>query len=129
VTLPLLHSAAGRIFAAFMPRRIVERHLKVLNRPTAAHERRGSIRYDDIEPELGEIRRAGFAISKGEVLRGVSATAVPLLAAHGQLVGALAVIGQHDSLEMSADGRITRALKRVSTGYYQCIAAKGNVEC
>jgi hypothetical protein len=49
-------------------------------------------------PEHDEIRRAGFAISKGEV-------------------------------QMSADGRIARALKLASAGYDRSVAAKGNVEC
>ncbi len=122
VTLPLTHSSAGRIFSAFMPRRIIERYLQVTNFSAAIYGRRGPIRYTDMEPELREIRRAGFAISKGEVLRGVSATAAPLLTPQGQLVGALAVIGQQDSLDMSADGHIARALRHASAAYERSAA-------
>jgi hypothetical protein len=57
-------------------------------------------------------------VSYGEVLRGVNAVAGALLAPpQGQLVGALAVIGQQDSLDMSADGHIARMLRRAIAAY------------
>ena len=115
VTLPLMTSAAGRIFAAYMPRRIIEAHLQANDASNSS--RRGPVRYADIEPELKEIRQARCATSMGEVLRGVSATAVPLISLQGQLVASLAVIGQQDSLDMSATGRTTRALLHASTAY------------
>jgi DNA-binding IclR family transcriptional regulator len=121
-TLPLMNSAAGRIFAAFMPRRIIESYLQVANFSAAIYGRRGAIRYDDIEPELADIRRAGLSVSHGEVLRGVNAVAGPLLAPQGQLIGALAVIGQQDSLDMSADGHIARVLRRAVTAYERSAA-------
>jgi DNA-binding IclR family transcriptional regulator len=116
-TLPLMHSAAGRIFAAFMPRRIIESYLQVANFSAAVYGRRGPIRYEDVAAELSEIRRAGIAVSYGEVLRGVNTVAGPLLAPQDQLVGALAVIGQQDSLDLSADGHIARMLRRAVTAY------------
>jgi DNA-binding IclR family transcriptional regulator len=116
-TLPLMHSAAGRIFAAFMPRRIVESHLQVANFSAAVYGRRGPIRYEDVEAELSDIRRVGISVSYGEVLRGVNAVAGALLAPQGQLVGALGVIGQQDSLDMSADGHIAHMLRRAVAAY------------
>ena len=115
--LPLMYSAAGRIFAAFMPRRIIESYLQVANFSAAVYGRRGAIRYDYVEPELSEIRQVGISVSHGEVLRGVNAVAGPLLAPQGQLVGTLAVIGQQDSLDMSADGHIAHMLRRAITIY------------
>ena len=116
-TLPLMHSAAGRVFAAFMPRPIIESYLQVANFSAAVYGRRGPIRYEDLEAELSDIRRSGISVSDGEVLHGVSAVAGPLLAPQGQLVGALAVIGQRDSIDMSADGHITRMLRRAIMAY------------
>jgi DNA-binding IclR family transcriptional regulator len=121
-SLPLMHSAAGRVFAAFMPRRIIESHLQVANFSASVYGRRGSIRYDDIEAELADIRRTGLSVSNGEVLRGVNAVAGPLLAPQGKLVGALGVIGQQDNLDMSADGRIARVLHRAITAYERSAA-------
>jgi DNA-binding IclR family transcriptional regulator len=126
VTLPLMHSAAGRIFAAFMPRRIIESYLQVANFSAAIYGRRGAIRYADIEPKLCEIRHAGLSLSSGEVLRGVSAVAGPLLAPNGQLVGALAVIGQQDSLDMSANGHVARMLIHATTAYVRSAAMGAN---
>jgi DNA-binding IclR family transcriptional regulator len=116
VTLPLMASAAGRIFAAYMPRRIIEAHLQA-NEASTSFGRRGPVHYADIEPELKEIRQARCATSMGEVLRGVSATAVPLISLQGQLVASLAVIGQQDSLDMSTKGRTARALLQASAAY------------
>lgn len=116
-TLPLMQSAAGRIFAAFMPRRIIESYLQMASFSAAVYGRRDSVSYDDIEPELAEIRRARLSVSNGEVLQGVNAVAGPLLAPQGQLVGALGVIGQQDSLDMSTDGHIARVLHRAVTAY------------
>lgn len=116
VTLPLMTSAAGRIFAAYMPRRIIESHLEAAE-SSGSFGRRGPVRYSDIEPELEEIRQARCATSMGEVLRGVSATAVPLMSLQDQLVASLAVIGQQDSLDMSAKGRTARALMQASAAY------------
>jgi DNA-binding IclR family transcriptional regulator len=83
----------------------------------AVYGRRGPIRYEDLEAELSDIRRSGISVSDGEVLRGVNVVAGPLLARQGQLVGALAVIGQRDSIDMSADGHITRMLRRAIMAY------------
>jgi DNA-binding IclR family transcriptional regulator len=124
VTLPLMHSAAGRIFAAFMPRRIIESYFQLANFSAAVYGRRGAVRYDDVERELGNIRCAGVSVSCGEVLRGVNAVAGPLVAPQGQLVGALAVIGQQDSLDMSADGHIARILRRTVTAYERSAALR-----
>jgi DNA-binding IclR family transcriptional regulator len=123
-TLPLMHSAAGRIFAAFMPRRIIESYLRVANFSTAVYGRHGAIRYDDVDADLSEIRRVGISVSHGEVLRGVDAIAGPLLAPQGQMVGALAVIGQQDCLDMSADGHIARALRRAVAAYERAVPLK-----
>jgi DNA-binding IclR family transcriptional regulator len=121
-TLPLMQSAAGRIFAAFMPRRIIESYLQVANFSASVYSRRDIVRYDDIEPELEEIRRTRLSVSHGEVLRGVNAVAGPLLAPHGQLVGALGVIGQQESLDMSSDGHIARVLHRAVVAYERSAA-------
>lgn len=121
-TLPLMQSAAGRIFAAFMPRRIIESYLQVANFSATVYSRRDTVRYDDIEPELAEIRRTRLSVSNGEVLRGVNAVAGPLLAPQGQLVAALGVIGQQESLDMSTDGHIARVLHRSVTAYERSAA-------
>jgi DNA-binding IclR family transcriptional regulator len=121
-TLPLMHSAAGRMFAAFMPRRIIESYLQMANFAATVHSGRGSIRYDDMEPELADIRRTGLSVSNGEVLRGINAVAGPLLAPQEQLIGVLAVIGQQESLDMSTNGHIARVLHRAVTAYERSAA-------
>ncbi len=115
--LPMMHTAAGRIFAAYMPRKIIESYLQATNFSAAVYGHRGAVRYSDIAAELREIYSAGFVVSNGELLQGVNATAAPLLSPQGQLVGALAVIGQQNSLDMSSEGHITRALLRATSAY------------
>lgn len=102
-SLPISATAAGSVFAAFLPRvltaGIIERELA--DAPDAVR----ALAQDAMaERVLQSVRESGIALNKGRLTHGVDALAVPLLGPHDVLVAVLSVISQEERLDMQLDG-------------------------
>ena len=105
-TLPILRSAVGRIFAAYLP--------KGEAAPLIAKERRGS--RAGKAPPVAEIvaatRRHGIAAVDGDLVPGVTALAAPIFDHRARLVASIALLGSAGHLGASALSRNAALLKR-----------------
>jgi DNA-binding IclR family transcriptional regulator len=82
-TLPLLNSATGRIFLAYLPKRQTER--------LAALEKMA--RNADVEAIVASVRTNGMAQVSGDHIPGLSAISAPVLDAYGEAAAAITLVG------------------------------------
>lgn len=89
--LPLLSSASGLVFAAYLPKDDICRD--------AAAERR-----------LRVVRQRGLAAIQGLLFPGIDAIAAPVLDASGRIAAALTVLGPTTSFDVSLTGNVAKQL-------------------
>jgi len=113
--MPLIASAIGRCFAAWMPQAQVESLLDAelaaaarARRPGLPATRRG------FEAMMKGIRSEGLARAEGTLLPGISAVACPVFDHRGEMVLALSVLGYAGSFDTAPSGQPARALKVAS---------------
>ncbi len=107
-TMPMLRTATGWVFAAFLPRSVTK---PVIEAEVAA----GRIDPDNTTPrareaEFARIRERRLALHKGNLLPGFPAVASPLFDWRGRLIAVLSVFGHSPDFDPSPDGRIAQAL-------------------
>ncbi len=106
----LLSSATGRVFAAWMPKKIVApliaAEIKAPDVPPDLKTKTG------IEAILADIRHKGFADTAGfHRVPGVAAVAAPVFNFKNEITMALVVVGVQGMFDMSADGQVVSSLK------------------
>ena len=110
--MPLLASATGRVFSAWMPRPLIEPLLALewaalrTGKPVA-----GVRSAKDFERLLEQVRAAGVAWTLGGMSPNVNALAAPVFDYRGVFAGALAMLGPADSLDASPGGADAGALR------------------
>ncbi len=103
--LPLLASATGRVFAAFMPREAVS--------PLIDAELRESRRF--AQPKiLDDTRAHGLAHVEGTVVPGVNAISAPVFDHKNRIAGVVGALGRTEELDVSYGGKVARALIRTA---------------
>jgi len=116
--LPILQTASGLAFAAFLPRHFTEQLIR-----TALKAKPGvsllARDFATVDRLITQVRKQGYAFNEGHLMPGVSAVAFPLIDRTTTLVAVLAVMGRHervnprDGAEMIADlQRATRDFGR-----------------
>jgi DNA-binding IclR family transcriptional regulator len=110
-TLPVLRSAVGRIFAAYLPaddtRRLIEKDRRLLGRAGPGSE--GAI--DDL---LAMTRRHGIGTVDSDLVPGVTALAAPLLDRRGRIVASIALLGSPEHLTASPTSETATLLNRTA---------------
>lgn len=113
--LPLLASASGQVFAAFLPARMIT--------PLLAAEIAANQKMDDprLVTSIGkakliiaEVRRRGIGRVTGETTPGIHALAVPIFDYRGRPVLALAGMGLADRFDSRWNGPIAQRLKEAA---------------
>jgi DNA-binding IclR family transcriptional regulator len=104
--LPLLASATGRVFAAFMPREAVS--------PLVDAEFRKSRRFADPKI-LDDTRAHGLARVEGTVVPGVNAISAPVFDHKNRIAGVIGVLGRTEELDVSYGGKVAGALMRTAS--------------
>jgi DNA-binding IclR family transcriptional regulator len=97
--LPLLRTATGRVFLAFLPRGVTQ---PLIDRELAADARvaRIGIKSEaDIDRAVAQVRRRRLGVTRGDFLPGLSAVAAPIFDSQGRLVASLAMLGIQGRLE------------------------------
>lgn len=101
---PLTRSAAGQVFAAFMPRHVVEPMLAAeLPRPADRKE---------FEEVLQKVRSTGVASVAQKLVPGADAVAVPIFDHRGSITLSLLAVGSSRTFSLEPDGPVAEVLKR-----------------
>ena len=107
--MPVLATATGLVFAAFLPKHFTERPianaLKTRDRSNLFAQSR-----DEVDRLVDRVRAQGFAYNHGHLMRGVSAAAFPLLDRSSKLVGVMAVMGRDDRINLDDGAAIIAEL-------------------
>ena len=113
---PLTCSASGLVFAAFMPRHVVEPILAA-ELPRAAERR-------EFEEFLDKVRRTGVASVAQKLVPGADALAVPVFDHRGAIALSLLAVGSSKTFSLESDGPVAEALKRYARGLSQQLGYK-----
>jgi DNA-binding IclR family transcriptional regulator len=108
-TVPILRSAVGRVFAAYLPKGEAEGLI--------GKERRSLGRSGKQPPLAGllaTIRRHGMAIVDGDLVPGVTALAAPVFDHRDRIVASTALLGGPEHLDARADSRAAGLLKKTA---------------
>lgn len=89
-TYPYHCSSTGKVFAAYFPQ---DRLRTFLNEPLPARTAHTIQNRAELEHELNETRRRGYAITNEELVEGRRAIAAPIFDGSGTVVGAIALSG------------------------------------
>lgn len=113
---PLTRSAAGLVFAAFMPRHVVEPRLAEESPRTA--ERR------ELEQLLQKVRSTGVASVAQKLVPGADALAVPIFDHRGSIALSLLAVGSSRTFSLDPDGPVAEVLKRYAHGLSEALGYK-----
>jgi IclR family transcriptional regulator, acetate operon repressor len=99
---PMHLGASGKVLLAFLPPRASERVLAAVNGGVTASG--APVDVPSLRRELAEARERGFVVTHGELDRGVSGVAAPVLGVRGRLVAGLTVVGPTERVAPSVEG-------------------------
>jgi DNA-binding IclR family transcriptional regulator len=116
--LPILQTASGLAFAAFLPPHftdpLIKTELKAKSSATLfARDSLGIARL------IERVRQQGYAFNEGHLMPGVSAVAFPLTDRTGTLIAVLAVMGRHERVNPRDGSRMIADLKKVTKSFGQ----------
>ncbi|MFO0989408.1 MAG: IclR family transcriptional regulator [Alphaproteobacteria bacterium] len=102
--MPLLNSATGRCFAAYLPAaataELLEAEFALMQDERPRYPAR-----------LDEIRAHGLSRVEGDLLRGVASVAAPVFGHAGGIVAVIAALGPQGAFDVAWDGGHARAVK------------------
>ena len=106
----LLHTATGRVFAAFLPEDVVKAHLKAADRISGLLEPTTNESTKELSTLVKRTRELGYATAVGSPIPGVNAIGAPVFDHTGQLKLAITVIGLARLIDVSPEGQLVRRL-------------------
>jgi len=89
--IPLYAGSAGKVFLAFMPENRREIILKDIDLNPMTERTITDV--DVLRANLGQIRKKGYAVSRGEWIIDASGTAAPIFDQRGQITAAISISG------------------------------------
>jgi len=111
-TLPILRTAVGRIFAAYLPRQDTA---ALLQRERRSNSRTGTRKNLPSAAEiLATTRRHGIAVVGGDLVPGVTALAAPVFDHRARIVASMALLGGPEHLTASPTSAAAALLKTMS---------------
>lgn len=113
--LSLLHSAAGRIFLAYLPSEVTRSFVDAETGKLAANAgRQKLVTQESILRLKEEIRARGLSVAVGEEVATFAAMAAPVFDANGKLALALTLISTVAGFDTDLEGEVPRALKETA---------------
>jgi DNA-binding IclR family transcriptional regulator len=110
--MPLTHSAAGLLFAAYVPREQTRTLIEAELRQKGSKKGGGcAAGLRVLEEKLAAVRKYGLSRVRGDFQAGVDALSAPILDRHGNIVLALSAMGHSSEFDGNYDGPIARALR------------------
>lgn len=108
----LYNTATGRLFAAYMPPKVVERVLDLeLARQSYGTEFGNKLPTEALEGSLAEIRKHGLSRTRGHPIPGIDAICAPVFDYEGHLVLGVLVMGPSATFDTKWDGKIAKPLR------------------
>lgn len=124
--LPMLPSATGRVFGAYLPRAKTRRYIEQDLGSNGPGIRSNAPRSEaELEALFARVREEGMATTLGDLNIGIHAVSVPILDHTGALAGALTVLGVVGMFDSSPDGPITQAVKEAARGISERLGLMG----
>ena len=112
-SLPLLRSAAGLLFAAFLPQATIEPLLQAEVRENKARGDRRFIRsMAEAEHMLADVRQRGLSRIAGDITPGINALGAPVFDHRGYPATVITAIGPAGSFDYSWSGPIAAAMRQ-----------------
>ncbi|MDZ7861333.1 IclR family transcriptional regulator [Acidovorax sp.] len=109
----LTNTATGRLFAAYMPPKVVERILNdELQRLGTRKDAKGEPAHAELDAALAETRRHGLSRSLGQPIPGIDALCAPVFDSAGHLVLGILAMGPSASFDSSWDGSVATPLRQ-----------------
>jgi DNA-binding IclR family transcriptional regulator len=113
--LPLLTSATGLVFAAYLPAEEIDA-MKSAEIDAMAHGRGAAKQAAAVlAKRLRDVRATGVAAVQSLLFPGIDAIAAPAFAANGRVAAVITVLGPTTSFDASTDGKIARAVTSTAT--------------
>lgn len=123
--MPLLNSATGRAYAAFMSEEIVRPQLE---REWMLKQAQGQNVYPANWTEFQEMKQViiqkGAATVSGDMLVGVNAICVPIFNIHGEIEFCIAALGSESQLPIDFENEKVKALKGTAKALTQYISQR-----
>ena len=111
--LPILTSAGGRLFAAYLPRAstaaMIDREIAALPRAVQKTTR------ENFDKILADVRRHALSRSLGDYSPGVHGLSSPIMDHHGSLVAAVTVFAPAGEFDTAVDGPVAHALRQATS--------------
>ncbi len=116
--LPILATASGLVFAAFLPRHFTAPLIKTA---LGANDGLNLFARDwvSINRLLKQVREQGYAFNEGHLMPGVSAAAFPLIDRTLSLIAVLAVMGRHERINPRTGAKMLMQLRTATRAFSQ----------
>ena len=111
--LPLLTTATGRVFAAWLPDSETST-LLAAERDAASGKTAALYAPRAAAALLAETRRLKLACVAGDLVPGVAAVAAPVFDHKGRIAAVIGALGRSEDLDVAFDGPVARALARTA---------------
>lgn len=109
----LANTATGRLFAAYLPPKVVERLLsEEVARQSYGTGPQSPLTQDAVEAALAETRKHGLSRSLGKPIPGIDALCAPVFDSAGHLVLGILVMGPSATFDGNWDGAVATPLRR-----------------
>ena len=109
----LTNTATGRLFAAYMAPKVVERILNDdLQRLGARKDAKGDLDHEALDIALMETRKHGLSRSLGQPIPGIDALCAPVFDSAGHLVLGILAMGPSASFDSRWDGVVATQLRQ-----------------
>jgi DNA-binding IclR family transcriptional regulator len=116
--LPILATASGLTFAAFLPRHITRPFIRSALK---ADESLNLFARDNasIDRLIAQVREKGYTFNQGHLMPGISAAAFPLIDRTTTLVAVLAVMGRHERVNPRDGAKMIAYLQKATRNFGQ----------
>lgn len=114
--MPLLASATGRVFGAWLPAKMTERLLGQPYHTGSTGEPGTALPRDAIDRIFSQVRTSGIGSSEGGLTPTINGLSAPIFDYRGALVAALSTLGPATELDPSPNGPVAHKLRQLAAG-------------
>ena len=108
----LMNTATGRLFAAFMPPKVIEKSMQGEVARMGPATGTSSVSQKEFDQLVDETRRHGLSRSLGRPIPGIDAICAPVFDSTGNIVLGLLAMGPSATFDSAWNGKVASALRR-----------------
>lgn len=108
----LMNTATGRLFAAFMPPKVIEKAMQGEVARMGPAMGTSSVSQKEFDQLVDETRRHGLSRSLGRPIPGIDAICAPVFDSTGNIVLGLLAMGPSATFDSAWNGKVASALRR-----------------